>query len=118
MRGRSRRGAALVEVLIGAVILAAAGTALVTLLGQTRHTMRSVRDLERQIDSASVELDRLVVLDRAALAAREGWTQRGAWSVRVTRVSPTLFDVAVATETGGLPVLETTVYRPDTTNAR
>ncbi len=116
MRGSFRRGAALVEVLIGLVILGTAGTALLTALGQTRHTMRNVRATERQLDSASAELDRLVLLDRDELRQRQGWTIRGSWSIRVTLSSTVLFDVAVARTPESRPLLETTLYRPDSAN--
>ena len=114
MRGddRTRVGAALLEVLAALVLIAVAGTGLLTLVGQTAHTMRTVRNAERDARSASETLSRLVLLDRSALLARRGESPFGRWELRVTEVSPVLFDVAI------LPVgLSTTLYRPDTNDA-
>jgi deoxyxylulose-5-phosphate synthase len=119
MRGdaRARRGVALIDVLVSVALLATAGTSLLSVLGQTRRTMQSVQTTEYVIDSAATELDRLSILDRAALVALEGRTRHGAWSIDVRRVTPTLFDVAV-TDARGITQLTTTVYRPDSAHAR
>jgi type II secretory pathway pseudopilin PulG len=114
LRGSSRRGNALLEVVIGMVILSVAGSAMLLALGQTQRTVRSVREADRLSAGASAELERLVAFDRDALLQREGWSSRGAWSIGITRVSPALFDVVVAQSPGGHAILRTTLYRPDT----
>jgi len=115
---QARDGFALIEVLIAAVLVATAGIALLTLLGQTARSMRDAATTERLVDSASMQLERLVLLDRSALAAREGRsTIGGGWALRVTQVAPGVFDASVArSDTSGV-LLTTTVYRPDSTNA-
>lgn len=118
MRANGQRsGVALIEVLVALVMLATSGVALVTLVGQTAHTMRSVRDTERQVRLATAQLDRLIVVDRAQLAAREGQSAFGEWSLRVTAVSSDLFDVAISATDTGAVLLATTIYRPDTARA-
>jgi type II secretory pathway component PulJ len=111
-----RAGAALIEVLVALVLLATAGSALVTFLGQTAHTMRQVRDAERETRQAAAELERLVLWDRATLLSRVGRSTRGHWSIVVVPISADLFDVFVAADTGA-PLLQTTLYRPETNDA-
>jgi Tfp pilus assembly protein PilV len=113
----ARRGAAMIEAVIAVVMLAVAGTGLITLLGQTRHSMRTLRESERATRDASVELDRLVLLDRTDLVAREGRSSSEGWSIRVTQIDAALFDVSIAPSDTSATLLNTTVYRPDTSNA-
>jgi len=110
---RRRRGVALLEVLIALVVLAFSGTAMITLLGQTAHTVRNLRDSERTIRLASAELERLVLWDRGQLAAHVGRSSIRGWSIRVDALTPALFDVSIAESDTGIVLLRTTVYRPE-----
>jgi Tfp pilus assembly protein PilV len=116
--GRPRPGAALIEALIATVLLATTGIALVTLLGQTEHSMRSVRTSERQIRDASEHLDRLVLLNRADVIAREGQSSFAGWTLSVTALGSGLFDIAIAPTDTSRSLLQTTIYRPDTADAQ
>jgi Tfp pilus assembly protein PilV len=109
-----RSGSALIEVLIALVILATAGTGLVTFLGQTAHTLRQLRDEERVIRLASAQLDRMVLWDRTAFVARLGRSAFDGWTVVVQQMTPELFDIAIAASDSGAVLLQTTAYRPDT----
>lgn len=111
-----RRGSAIIEALIATVLLATTGIGLVTLLGQTGHSMRSVRTSERQIRDASESLDHLVLLSRADVLARLGQTPFAGWILSVTAAESGLFEVSVAASDTSAPLLRTTIYRPDTTN--
>ncbi len=113
---RRRSGSAIIEALIATVMLATAGVALITLLGQTEHSMRSVRTSERITREASDRLERLVLLSRSDLVAREGRTSFAGWTLVVTAVGSSLFDVSVAPTDTSAPLLVTTIYRPDTTD--
>ena len=115
---RPRRGSAIIEALIATVLLATTGVALVTLLGQTEHSMRSTRTSEREVRDASEQLDRLVLLSRADIVAREGQTSFAGWSLSVTAIGSGLFDVAVAPTEASAPLLHTTIYRPDTADVQ
>ncbi|HEY4216570.1 MAG TPA: hypothetical protein VGM67_05500 [Gemmatimonadaceae bacterium] len=118
MHAKSRSGSAIIEALIATVLLATAGVALITLLGQTAHSMRSVRMSERQTRDASERLDHLVLLDRADLLAREGQTAFGGWALSITAIEADLFDVSISETDTSAPLLQTTLYRPDTANDR
>ncbi|HXT16503.1 MAG TPA: hypothetical protein VN706_12775 [Gemmatimonadaceae bacterium] len=117
MRASNRPGLALVEVLIAIVVLASAGTGLITLLGQTAKSIATTRASERSIDRASALLERLVVWDGPMLVAHEGPSNVDSLVLTVTPVGRALFDVSVAGSDATPPLLRTTLYRPDTTHA-
>ena len=113
MRGsRSPRGSALIEALVALMLLAIAGTGLVTLLGQTAHSMQSTRETERTTRRASAELDRLALLDRTSLAASVGRQALRGWTLDITQRTVDLFDVRIAESDTSAPLLRTTIYRP------
>lgn len=118
-RSAARAGSALIEVLIALVLLASAGTGLVTLIGQTAHTMRSLRESELETLDASGELNRLVLLDAESLYTLAGRHSRHGWTVDITPLSPTLFELHVARSDTTAQLLGTTLYRraTDTTDA-
>ena len=111
-RCRARPGSALLDVVVALVVLGLSGTGLIALLGQTAHSVRHVRDTEREVRRASDQLARLVVADRARLRAMVGQTVSRGWIVTIVQSSPDLFDVTIADTTA--QVLRTTLYRPDT----
>lgn len=112
-----QRGSALLDVVIALAVLGLSGTALITLLGQTAHSVRHVRDTERQVRRASDELGRFTTYDRPALAAMIGRSIRRGWIISVEQVNPDLFDVSIADTANGARLLATTIYRPDTARA-
>jgi type II secretory pathway component PulJ len=113
----NRRGAALVEVLVSLVLLATAGTALISFLGQTSRTLRHLRDQERISLRASAQLEALVTWDRSTFLNRIGRTRIGDWTLFVGQTTTDLFDVAIAESDTSAVLLRTTVYRPDTIDA-
>lgn len=113
---RARLGSALLDVVVALVVLSLSGVGLITVVGQTSHSMRSVRNTEREIRRASMELDRFAAYDRDRIVSLTGRTISHGWSISVTRAAPALFDVTVARSDTSAPLLHTTLYRPDTTN--
>ncbi|MGH7615915.1 MAG: type IV pilus modification PilV family protein [Gemmatimonadaceae bacterium] len=109
---RVRRGSALVEVLIAMVVLATVGTGLITLLGQTAHSMRTSLVSERLVRAASAELDRLAVLDEAALASRAGRSHPRGFTLDIRPLGDGLFDVSIAESDTTRELLRSTLYRP------
>ena len=116
-RERSRAGMALVEVLVAIVVLALSCVALLGLFGQIARSVRTTRDSRILVQSASTELDRLVVWDGVRLRASIGRTSIHGWTLDVAESSPGLFDVRIAESDSGNAVLRTVVYRPDTAHA-
>ena len=109
---------ALVETLLSIVLLGTVGTSLLMLLGQTRASIHSTQATEQTIDSASDALDGMVVEDHDALMRRVGWTVSGDFALHVQQTSSSLFDVEIARRPGDSPLLSTTLYRIDSTDAR
>jgi hypothetical protein len=99
------------------VLLATAGTGLVTYLGQTAHTLRQLRQKERLTLEASAQLERLVLWDRSALLGRIGRTRLGEWVLIISEATPDLFEVAIAESDSSVAMLRTTLYRPATNDA-
>jgi Tfp pilus assembly protein PilV len=119
MTKRSRAGSALLEVVIALVVLAVSGTAFITLLGQTTHSIERLRRSERETRGASAQLSRLATFDRGQLMARVGRTAANGWLISIDQLSAGLFDVSVAaSDTSGTSgtLLRTTLYRPDSVN--
>ena len=116
-RRAPRRGSALLEVAVAIALLGLTGTALVALMGQSGQSLDQVRRREIDVRRASDELARLSAYDRGRLLASAGsWLSRG-WIVSVAPSAPDLFDIAVVDTTTKLPILQTTLYRPDTLDA-
>lgn len=108
---RARRGSALIEVLVALVLLATAGTGLITLLGQTSHSMRVTLESERLVRGASEELDRFALYDRTALLGLAGRSRSHGWTVDVELAAPGLFGVRIAESDTTRVLLATTLYR-------
>lgn len=118
MRGDRRRpGSALLDVVIALVVLGLGGAAMITLLGQTSHSVRAVRKTEREVRRASDELGRFVLYDRARVMAMVGRSWVHGWSIEVAQATPDLFDVSIAESDTSAVLLRTSVYRPDTLHA-
>lgn len=117
MPAESRRGFALLDVLVAILLLALTGTAFVTLLGQTARTMQSLDRADAESLNASRELDRVSALSRNELVARIGRSHRNGWTIDVTQFGRALFDVSVAESDTSRALLQTTLYRPDTADA-
>lgn len=112
-----RRGTALLEVMVSLVLLGTAGAALVTLMGQSEHSLRHVRQTEVDVRRASDELARFAAYDRTTIVALIGQSMSRGWLVSVAQRAPDLFDVIVADTMTKTPILRTTLYRPDTIDA-
>lgn len=110
---RVRRGSALLEVLVGMVLLAVACVAWITLAGQTARTLRRLHETEALSRAASTEMERVGVMPSGGLDALRGTSRHGRFDVRVARISPALFDVVVADTLTGADVAHTALYRPD-----
>jgi Tfp pilus assembly protein PilV len=114
-----RSGSALIEVLMALVLLALSGTALITLLGQTAHSMRTTLESEQLARAGAAQMNRVVIVPRDSLLAHVGRHLVNGWTVDVTKISASLFAVSVAASDTTEVVLHTVLYRPsfDSTDA-
>lgn len=117
LRVGRRRGSALLDVVVSLTLLGLSGTAMVSLLAQTANTMRRVRDTDRELRRASDELGRFATADRNTLATMTGRSIQHGWIITVTERATNLFDVEIADTITRSPMLHTTLYRADTTDA-
>lgn len=114
-----RRGAVLIDVILGVTVLTIAGVGFVTLMSQNFFTVDQLRARERELAHASQELERMAALWGASdFEARLGTHRSGAFVATVSRVVNNLYDVAIADSTGTFTLLTTSMYAVDTTNAR
>jgi Tfp pilus assembly protein PilV len=113
-RVRLRTGTSLLEVMVSLVLLGTSGTGLIVLMGQSVHGLRQVHRAERDVQGASDELGRFVVYDRAQMLASVGRSTSHGWLVTVAQRAADLFDVVIADTITNVPILRTTLYRPDT----
>jgi Tfp pilus assembly protein PilV len=111
-----RRGALLLETLVGIVLLVTAGLAMVASIGQTLSTAREVHRREEEVRSASDALDAISLWPRATLDARLGRTRWRDWNIRIDRLTPTLYRVAIADTVKSVVLLETSIYTPGPAN--
>jgi len=112
----ARRGALLLETLVGIVLLVTAGLAMVASIGQTLATAREVHRREEEVRSASEALEGISLWPRAVLDTRIGRTRWRDWNIRVDRLTPTLYRVAVADTLKSAVLLETSIYTPGPEN--
>jgi Tfp pilus assembly protein PilV len=110
---RGRRGVALLEVLVGLVLLTVAGTALLALVAQTIDAVDRRYRHDADTRAASGRLDAIALWNRAELDARVGSSPLGPWTLRVTPLTPTLYRVELADASTDAVVLVTSLYRPD-----
>lgn len=112
-----RVGLAVIEVLIAFVLVASAGVGLVTLLGETSHTMQQVRRAEADTEAAAALLEHLEIASQSEFAAMAGTRRVRGFDLRVTASPWGLFDVAVVDTATGGALLQSTFYRPDSSRA-
>lgn len=119
MRSRNpcRPGIAILDGVVALTVLGLSGVGLITLLGQTEHSIRKVRDSERAVRRASDQMGRFTTYDRTQLVALVGRSNVNGWVVQVIQPSSELFDVAIAPSDTEPFALHTTLYRRDTSHA-
>lgn len=107
----SRRGIALLEVLVALALLMTAGTAWIAFVAQSRRSLELLRDRETEIREASMALARISLSERDALAVHLGVDRRvGRFIVRTSSVDRRLFTVTLHDSLSGGRVLEARLY--------
>lgn len=109
-RFRGRRGIALLEVLIGLVILATAGSALMALGRDALNTLQHVVEKDREFERASAFLDAVTLWNRTELDQRLGRRRQGPWLLTVQREAPSLYVVTLHASVTRV-LLRTSLYR-------
>lgn len=111
-RGR-RVGAALLEVLVALTILGTAGVAAVGATAESARAAARLRETERDLRAASAFLEAVALWTREDLDRRLGEREQGAWRLRISRTSLTVYDIVLLDSTGRRVLLGTALYRPE-----
>lgn len=113
LRLRARAGAALLDVMVALAILAVAGVAAVAATGESVRAAARLRESEREIREASAFLEAVALWPREDLDRRLGDRAQGRWRLRISRPSPTVYEIALTDSTDTDVLLETALYRPE-----
>lgn len=112
-RVRSRTGAVLLEAIIALMILSVAGTAAVTLVGQSADAVRRAREADAEARRASAFLHAVSLWTREDLDRRLGERPQGDWKLQIQRPAPTLYEVVLVDSAATYEILRTALYRPE-----
>lgn len=114
MTVRGDRGMVLFEVLVALTILAVAGLAIASAVGQASRSAEDLRVREGELRQAEQVLTRLALRDRHNLDLRIGQRREGRFITDVQRPRRDLYRLAVADSAAPeLTLLVTAVYRPE-----
>lgn len=109
----ARRGAALLEVIVGLAILATSGTALVAAVGDALERERDMLQREQELIAMERVLAATSLLTRQELDQRLGDRRVGEFVVAVARPSPELFTIGIRPASRAEALLVTLVYRSE-----
>lgn len=112
-RACSRRGAALLEVMIALAILAIAGLSLVAAVNENLSSIVRVRERDHALARANAFMSTVSLWPSEDLDRRLGWRTQGEWRLRIDRPVPVLYEITLADSTGRHTLLKTILYRPD-----
>ena len=109
----SRRGVALLEVIVSLTILVITSAAFTVQLSQALMAVARSQSDEALYQQADALLVAASLWPRADLDRRLGSRRQGPWLLTIHRHSPTIYDISVAdTSDAERPLLTTSVYRP------
>lgn len=94
-RSHSRRGMTLLEVVVAITLLLVGGTSLVGMMLQATDAVAQMHERERALRDASRFLEAVALWPRTDLDLRLGEHPQGDWRLRVTRVTPTLYELVL-----------------------
>lgn len=112
-RSSLRHGAALLEVLVALVILATAGAAAVTFVGEVMHRIASAAMREAEVRSADAFMHAVALWSRDDLDRHLGTRIQGDWRMYVDRPWPSVYTVRLSDTATTEVLIETALYRPD-----
>ena len=108
-----RRGAALLEVLVGLAILALTGTALVGAVSEAMRREREMLRREHELVAMERVLAASTLLTRDELSQRLGDRPVGEFTVSVARPAVELFEIRIWPQGGAGDGMATLVFRPN-----
>lgn len=112
IRACGRAGAVLLEAIVALLILSVAGTAAVTLVGQSADAVRRAREADAEVRAAGAFLHAVSLWTHEDLDRRLGDRPQGPWRLRIQRPAPTLYEVVLVDSAGDRELLRTALFRP------
>lgn len=110
---RSEAGAGLLETVAAVTIVAFAGVAAVTAVGESMAAVRNAREADAELRAANAFMEAVALWPREDLERRLGDRPQGPWRLVIERPLPTLYTVMLTDSTGGRALLRTSLYRPE-----
>ncbi len=109
---RNESGAGLLEVVAALAILSIAGVTAVIAVAESVTAVRSAREADVEMRSATAFMEAVALWTRDDLDRRLGDRPQGPWRMTVGRPLPTLYTVALADSATGRILLRTSLFRP------
>jgi type II secretory pathway pseudopilin PulG len=111
----SKRGTVLLEAVLALAILGVVASGGVWLVSESFRTANRAYEAEANMRAANDLLVAVSLWPRADLDRHLGTTPQGPWQLRVDRLRPSLYTVALSDTATGSVLLRTALYR-DTVN--
>jgi len=109
----ARAGFALLEVLVSLVILTTAAATVVALAGESSRAVRRAGETARSLSEAARFFGVVAIWPRDDLDRHLGEHPQGRWRLRVERLTPSLYALALRDSAGAQPLFATVVCRPN-----
>jgi prepilin-type N-terminal cleavage/methylation domain-containing protein len=117
LRGRTRRGVSLLEVVVALAVLGLAAASWVGLAVQSMHTVAIYHARELVVRGAARELAGVTLWSGEQFRQRIGQWRDGPFLLTVTELAPSVYGVVVADSSSAAPLLRTAFYARDTLGA-
>jgi hypothetical protein len=114
---RARQGFGLLEVIAAVTTLAVGGITLVVVQAESVRAVEQARVAEEQMVAASAFFHAVALWSREDLDRHLGERPQGRWLMYTERVLPELYSVILTDTVGGAIVLQTDLFRPDSSHA-
>jgi hypothetical protein len=103
--------------MVALVILASAGTVVVSMVAESARAVQRVRESEKEMRAANAFFNAVALWPRADLDRHLGDRREGRWIMRVDRPGVTLYVVTLSDSITRATVLRTSLYRPEAFHA-
>lgn len=110
---RVRRGGILIEAIAALAIVVLAGVAYLAQASESQAAVRRAIVRDSALTDASRFLGIVTLWEREDLDRRLGDRRQGPWTLRIHRVTPRLYSIALLDSTASEEILRTAVLRPE-----
>ena len=114
----SRAGLTLLEVMVALVILGTAAAASMAMMGQSAAVVAGAQRAERDMRAGSALLEAVALWPAADLDRHLGATRQGSFRLAIDRTSSALYDIQLTDTLGRRVLIETSLFRPASVDAK